>query len=225
MCFALILILFIHLPETHHKDHRQAISIMTIAYKLLRDKKVIRFGFIVGGCNGISFSYFSEGSFYLIKGLGLSLRGYGLSFIAIAGAIMMGGRVSKKLHHSCSLETIMGYGLGIILISTGVFSCFSLLNHSIFHLPNEVMIAITILSQMIITFGICITTSNALSLALVDYKGCIGTASSLFGFFYYLLISLLTFGMGFLHNDTLLPMSLYFFCIAAFMRMTQKVMT
>ena len=32
-------------------------------------------------------------------------------------------------------------------------------------------------------FGVCMTTSNALALALVNYKWCIGTASSLFGFF------------------------------------------
>ena len=67
-------------------------------------------------------------------------------------------------------------------------------------------------------------TSNALALALTDYKWCIGTASSLFGFFYYCLISLFTLGMGFLHNGTLLPMPLYFFCIGLFMLIVQRTM-
>jgi hypothetical protein len=65
-------------------------------------------------------------------------------------------------------------------------------------------------------------TSSALALALVDYKWCVGTASSLFGFFYYCFISLFTLGMGMLHNGTLLPMPLYFLSIAIFMIVAKK---
>jgi Bcr/CflA subfamily drug resistance transporter len=226
MCFAIILTMLVSakLPETHHKDNRQPISIIDIACKLVMDKKVIGFGLIVAACNGISFSYFAEGSFYLIKGLGLSPREYGLSFITIAVATMMGGMLSKKLHSSHASQIIMGYGLWIIVTSAAIFSGFSLANHNILQLPNDLMIAITIISQMVMMFGISMATSNALALALVDYKWCIGTASSLFGFFYYCLISLFTLGMGFLHNGTLLPMPLYFFCIAAFMIIVQRIM-
>ena len=224
-CCALILAMLVssHLPETHDKGNRQPTSIMDIAYKLVRDKKVIGFGLIVAACNGISFSYFAEGSFYLIKGFGLSPSEYGLSFIAIATATMMGGILSKKLHNSRASQSIMGYGLRIILTATAVFSGFSLINHSLVPLSNGLMIAITIMSQMVLMFGVCMTTSNALALALVDYKWCIGTASSLFGFFYYCLISLFTLGMGFLHNGTLLPMPLYFLSIAAFTLMVQRI--
>lgn len=212
------------LPETHHKDNRQPIFIVDIACKLVMDKKVIGFGLIVAACNGISFSYFAEGSFYLIKGLGLSPSEYGLSFIAIAVATMMGGMLSKKLHSSHTSQSIMGYGLRVIMTSAVIFSSFAFVNHSILQLPNYLMIAITIINQMVLMFGICMATSNALALALVDYKWCIGTASSLFGFFYYCLISLFTLGMGFFHNGTLLPMPLYFFCSAAFMVIVQRIM-
>ena len=87
------------------------------------------------------------------------------------------------------------------------------------------MVAITIIAQMGIMFGICMATSNALAIALIDYKWCIGTASSLFGFFYYCLTSLGTLGMGFLHNGTLLVMLLYFFAISTIMLVVQKVAT
>lgn len=226
LCFAIILTMLVStkLPETHHKDNRQPISITNVAYKLVLDKKVIGLGLIVAACNGISFSYFAEGSFYLIKGLGLSPIEYGLSFIAIAVAAMMGGVLSKKLHSSHSSQSIMGYGLTIIVTTATIFSGFSLVNHCILQLPNYLMIAITIISQMVLMFGICMATGNALAMALVDYKWCIGTASSLFGFFYYCLISLFTLGMGFIHNGTLLPMPLYFFCIAAFMVIVQRIM-
>jgi len=46
--------------------------------------------------------------------------------------------------------------------------------------------------QMIIMFSVCMATSNALSLALANYKWCIGTASSLFGLGHYCIISLFT---------------------------------
>jgi Bcr/CflA subfamily drug resistance transporter len=224
--FAIILTLLVAklLPETHQVANRQSVSILEISSSLLKNKKVIGFGLIVSACNGISFSYFAEGSFYLIKILGLTPSEYGLSFIAIAAATMMGGILSKKLHNHHTAKTIMGYGLVIILASASIFSLFTVIHTNILPFPTNLMIGITILSQMSIMFGICMATSNALALALVDYKWCIGTASSLFGFFYYCLISLFTLGMGALHNDTLLPMPLYFFGISLFMLIVQKFM-
>ena len=224
--FAIILTLLVAklLPETHQVANRQSVSILEISSSLLKNKKVIGFGLIVSACNGISFSYFAEGSFYLIKILGLTPSEYGLSFIAIAAATMMGGILSKKLHNHHTAKTIMGYGLVIILASASIFSVFTVIHTNILPLSTNLMIGITILSQMSIMFGVCMATSNALALALVDYKWCIGTASSLFGFFYYCLISLFTLGMGALHNDTLLPMPLYFFGISLFMLIVQKFM-
>ena len=224
--FAIILTLLVAklLPETHQVANRQSVSILEISSSLLKNKKVIGFGLIVSACNGISFSYFAEGSFYLIKILGLTPSEYGLSFIAIAAATMMGGMLSKKLHNHHTAKTIMGYGLVIILASASIFSLFTVIHTNILPLSTNLMIGITILSQMSIMFGICMATSNALALGLADYKWCIGTASSLFGFFYYCLISLFTLGMGALHNDTLLPMPLYFLGISLFMLIVQKFM-
>jgi Bcr/CflA subfamily drug resistance transporter len=204
----LIVLVLTRLPETHHAEHRKPISILSVIRRLLGDKKVLMFGFIVGGCNGISFSYFAEGSFYLIEELGLTPEQYGLSFMVIAAASMISGQVSKKLHDHLASETIMGYGLKVILCATALFSL-----GAYFH-PSVV---VTILSQMVIMFGVTLSTSNALASALKEYKDCIGTASSLFGFSYYLLISAFTFGMGWLHNGSLLTMPLYFLGIAVAM--------
>lgn len=207
----------LRLPETHPHASRTRVSLWTIATQLATDKKVIAFGLIVAGCNGIAFSYFAEGSFYLIKMLGLSPSHYGLSFTAIALSTMLGGMLSKKLHNNHSSKEIMGYGLFIIAFATTIFSCIALITHNLWILSPPIMIAVTILSQMCCAFGMCMATSNALALALVDYKHAVGTASSLFGFFYYCLISLFTLFMGLLHNGTLLPMPLYFFALSCFM--------
>lgn len=223
--FALILtiLVVIKLPETHPYASRKKISICAITMQLILDRKVLGFGFIVAGCNGILFSYFAEGSFYLIKGLGLSPTYYGLSFTVIAVATMLGGIVSKRLQNKYPSKKIMKYGLLIIAFATMIFSCVAMINHNLFALPSYIMIAITIISQMGCAFGICIATSNALALALVDYKNAIGTASSLFGFFYYCLISFFTFFMGFLHDGTLLPMPLYFLYLSCFMMIVNRI--
>ena len=103
----------------------------------------------------------------------------------------------------------MSYGITIILISTTIFSVISFLAN-ILELNNTIAIFATITMQALTILGICIVTSNALALSLADYKKSIGTASSLFGFFYYCLISLFTFIMGSIHNNNLLTMPFYF---------------
>lgn len=211
------------LPETHPIEHRKRVSIKKVVTKLICDKQVIGFGLLVAACNGLNFSFFAEGSFYLIKLLGLSPIQYGLSFIAIAASLLLGGIVSRKLHDSHSSKTIMDYGISIILLGSSLFFITILLSTIIF-MSNSILIIVVIVAQMIMMFGSCMTFTNALAMALIDYKDCIGTASSLFGFFYYSGISLFTFGMGALHNGTLFPMPLYFLFISLFMFVVRKML-
>lgn len=224
--FALILNMLVlkFLPETHHAENRKHISIITVAKALITDINVIGFGLIVAACNGITFSYFAEGSFYFIKILGLSASQYGLSFVPIAVVTMMGGIISKYLHHWYTSQTIMRYGLRLLMLSTALFTtaAFSCTHYALFSFNT--MIFIAIIMQMITMFSICIITSNALALSLAHYKWCTGTASSLFGFFYYLFISFFTFGMGSLHDGTLLAMPLYFFALSCGMFLVEKFM-
>jgi MFS transporter, DHA1 family, multidrug resistance protein len=214
--FAFVIIYFtlLKLPETHPHSDRKQISIWYVAKKLMNDKTVLSFGLIVAACNGILFSYFAEGPFYLINALNLSINAYGMSFMLIAAASMAGGILSKRLHNHRSSKEIMTYGIFSIAIATTIFSLVAIINHSFYHIPNHIMISLTLISQMVCSLGICMATSNALALSLVNYKNVIGTASSLFGFFYYCLISLFTFFMGLLHNGSLLPMPLYFFALS-----------
>ena len=211
------------LPETHPRGVRKKVSFFRTAHRLARDKKVIGFSLIIAGGGGISFSYFAEGSFSLIKILGLSPSLYGMSFMAIAVSSMLGGVFSRKLHKTYSSKEIMGYGICTITLATAIFSCIALINYSVWPFPPYSMIAVTLLSQMVCAFGLCMTMSNALALSLVDYKQEVGTASSLFGFFYYAVISLFTFFMGLLHNGTLLPMPLYFFGLSCFMLLINRM--
>lgn len=223
--FALILscLVMLKLPETHHPHMRQPNCMPKVALQMFQDKKVVGLALLVACANGIQFSFYSEGSFYLIEQLGLSPSQYGSCFIAIASCTMLGGMLSKYLHQHHVSKTIMGYGIAIMCAISTLFS-FAVIAGSCAGLSPNMMIAITLLAQMIMAFGIVINNGNALAMALVDYKWCTGTASSLFGFSYYILTSLITLGMGMLHNGTLYPMPLYFCSIAWFMFLIKKTM-
>lgn len=202
--------------ETHSSPNRQSIPIISVIKQMAMDKKVIGFGLLVAGCNGIGFSYYAEGSFYLIEMLHLSPSFYGCTFIMISIAIMVGGFVSRQLQKNYESLTVLHLGLlsvlgGSILFSVGVMLA------QIFGWSDVFLVSLTIGCMMLIMGGNCIITSNALSSALTGYKNCIGTASSLFGFAYYVVVSLFTAGMGMLHTGTLWPMPLYFLAIAVFM--------
>ena len=215
------LITLIFLTETHHKENRQPISIKQVIGALARDRKVLGFGLIVGIFNGIPFSYFAEAPFLMIQLLGLSPRQYGSSFLLIAASAMCGSLLSRKLHDRQASQTIMNYGINILLVGSLSVSLLVLLS-SVIIFPNFLLISVLLGAQMVMAFGGSMVSGNALALALVDYKWCIGTASSLFGFFYYGVISLMTLGMGFLHNGTLFPMPLYFFGISLLMMFVSR---
>ena len=97
--FVLIAILAKLLRETHFTADKKAPRVKDVIYNLCRDKRVIGCGLLVGGCNGIGFSYFAEGSFYLISLLGLSPQTFGISFLPMAVMAVVGGLSSRYLHN------------------------------------------------------------------------------------------------------------------------------
>lgn len=212
------------LPETHPKQQRQHHSLFKVAYIMFTDIKVVGCGLLVSTCNGISFSYFAEGSFYLIALLGLTPQQYGMSFIPMAMSGILGGLYSKKLLNTRSPHLIIRSGIYMSMICMTFLTSVILYHMYVTPVAPWWLIFFTILTQIGVRFGISLISSNTLALALTEYKWCIGTASSLFGFFYYCFISLFTLGMGWLHNGTLLPMPLYFLGITIFMIVMYKTM-
>lgn len=214
---------YVRLPETHNPSVNPSISLRKTLLRMGKDPKVIAFAFLVAACNGIIFSYYAEGSFYLIELLGLTPSLYGLSFLGIAIATMLGGYLSRKMHNHLPSLIILGYGIGVVLFGTTVFWSLTLLLY-IMQVSSIMYTVLTLISMMFIMTGIGMMIPNALSLALEEYRSAVGTASALFGFFYYTLISLFTLGMGALHNDTLFPMPFYFAGIGVSMFVVYKTM-
>lgn len=207
--FLVLLITAARLPETHLSRSQQTISLFELMTRMATDIRVIAFAFLVAGCNGIGFSYFAEGPFFLIEQLGLSPSLYGSTFLGVAVAGMIGGYISRRLHNSHDSYTILRYGIMTVAFMSTLFAATIWGLHHFSAHSNTVIIT-TLLCMMGIFAGIGIMIPNALALSLEDYRSAIGSASSLFGFFYYVLISLATLGMGLLHNGTIIPMPFYF---------------
>jgi MFS transporter, DHA1 family, multidrug resistance protein len=207
------------LPETHPHEDRNHIPLLTTLVDMAKDIRVIGFALLVAAANGIAFSFYAEGPFYMIELLGLSPSQYGLLFIGIASATLIGGITGRRLHNNHSSMAILDYGLVTVLLGAALLV-------SLVHLTQDKGLLLwgSLATMMIAFGGIALVTSNALSLSLADYKNRIGTASSLFGFFYYALISLFTLGMGYSHDGTVFPMPIYFAAIAAIMIVVRKAM-
>lgn len=212
----LMIVLLIRLPETalFGAEAPRRCSFLLAARRLFTDVSVLRHALIVAACNGMGFSYFAEGSFALISVLGLSPSTFGLSFLCIVAGSLAGNIVARALSTTHSPRHVTLFGILTMLGATLVASLTMLSHHYWMPLSNTALIATIIGTHMIASAGMVATISTTLAIALSEYTACIGTASSLFIFLYYSLVSLFTVGMGLVHNGTLYAMPVYFFAIS-----------
>lgn len=208
----LLITTYFKLPETHIPSSVSVASIRHTAWKMANDKRILAFGFLSATNLGILISYYAEGSFYLIEMLGLTPWEYGVSFLGIACSGAIGGYISRRLHDHMTPVMIIHRGVVVMMLGATVFALMTLV-FAFTGASQMASIILTLVSMIVISAGTSMCIPNVLSTALEDYRYAIGTASSLFGFYYYIIVALLTFGMGWLHNGTLLPMPLYLWAI------------
>lgn len=221
---ATFFLVLMRLPETY-TPKKSSSSILETALQMFFDYNVLGLGLIVALCNGISFSYFAEGSFCLINHLGISPSMYGATFIILSLTTMIGGYISKKMNQqNMNSWFIITRGALLILGGASLYVAGMIILNYVFILP-QLLVSLIIISMATMMLGIGMLIPNLLSIALKDYQNALGTASSLFGFYYYCLISLLTFGMALLHNNTLWPMPIYFLAMAGALNITCYLLT
>ncbi|UFX98425.1 Bcr/CflA family efflux MFS transporter [Candidatus Gromoviella agglomerans] len=220
---ALLMEIFIrkNMPETHLDNNRNHVKIMRVFKIMIVDKKVIGFCLLVAGCNGIRFSYLAEAPFCMIETLRIEERFYYSTFTLIVLGSFFGGIFTKQIADKVSRKFIIWIGLILILFSA-LFSLSSTL--FINKIPNDAMAMCLIISQSVLSFGHSMVSHTSLSSALINYTWCTGTASSIFGFCYYIIISFLTLCMGFIHNGSLYIMPLYFVFIAICMIVSYELL-
>jgi len=146
----------------------------------------------------------------MIEMLGLTPSEYGFLYVFAGIAFISGGWVSRRLNvRKYTPEFLLLIGNAVILFGASIWMISAYMGFIDIRY-GIISVIMTLGFIVILFFGIALILPNALSHALEDYSHMAGTAASLFGFYYYMLVSLMTFGMGFLHNGTVIPMPIYF---------------
>jgi len=199
----------LRLPETVLATYEMK-PILPIVKRMLTNPRLWRYGVLIGGINGVLFSYYTEAPFIFTRYFTLTSAVYGYLGIIVALASIAGAMLSKRLVSHTKPEKIIVRGLVIMFIGT-------LCATAVHFLPTVLQMPTMIMSVFIILFGTGTALPNCLSLALIDFQDVIGTASALFSLGYYLLVSATIFGMSLFHNGTVLAMPLYFLALGIVM--------
>ncbi|NBX77988.1 Bcr/CflA family efflux MFS transporter, partial [bacterium] len=184
VALCVIAIVYTLLPETLHQEHRLNVSMPRLFKKMVQDKMVIGLGLLIAAVSGIRFSYFSEAPFYFMELLHLDAWWYTKSFIGISIAGVLAGMFCHRMHVRYSSYELMRMGIFIALSFVTTLLSFAISSFWILY-SSFVYIIISLLCIMGGMFGLGIVTTVALPMALIDYRKVQGTASALFGFYYY----------------------------------------
>ncbi|VDG25467.1 bicyclomycin resistance protein [Lactobacillus koreensis] [Lactiplantibacillus mudanjiangensis] len=124
--------------------------------------------------------------------------------LVLAAASLLGALIVTQLLNRYRPEQLVLAGLGLsVLASVGLIVVASL---------NQAgwMLVFIFLAFL----GLNITLPNALNRALVGYEAIMGSASGWFSLAYYLLVSLLTYLMSWLHHGSIVTLPSYLLTIS-----------
>ena len=185
----------------------------SVIKRIFLDPNIIVFSIIIGTCNGITYSYYSEGAFYFIDMLHVSPRYFGRTFMLIAAAGFLGGYISKYLNQrKYPAINIIKVGVLTVIISMMINVFIAII------VPPS--LSLTLTSLVFFSFcmaGIGMIIPNAFYLAQENYKSNAGTMSSVMGCLYYMIISLQTYGMSVFRDGTLSSLPKYLLFLGVIM--------
>lgn len=221
-------VLFIYtqitLPETYlyrvaaANSGRPPVKFGPLLWRMLKDKHVMASTFVVGGFNGILFSYYSEAPYLFINLLGMSAEHYGMLGIFMAAGVALGSLLSHRASSWCSAITLIRMATFANLMNMVIFYLLvktNLINMS--SLQQSVALIMLCMMCFYIYFGLAIP--SVLSKALVNYQDTIGAAGSILGLIYYCWVAVSIYGIGFF-TPNLLVMPGFFLVISGLMFFT-----
>ncbi|WP_417905176.1 multidrug effflux MFS transporter [Candidatus Tisiphia endosymbiont of Micropterix aruncella] len=205
------------LPETNLnlRTERLVIPLYKECFgKMIKDPRLLGLAFLTGAVNGILFGYFTEAPFYFISGLNILTSSFGMISFFICIPLALGGLISKKMHKlQKTSDNIIFAAIKVMCLGSLLF-----LLSSYFNLINKDNVTGSLLQTLlwlgIIMTGITMIAPNCLSQALEDYGKFAGTAASLFGFMYYIIVTSFTALMGYMHNGSLTQLPLFMLIIS-----------
>ena len=183
----------------------------TIARESLHDQKRHRFFSAAGFA--IAFSI-ALGPFIFIRLLHLTASQYGWLGSLVALAALVGSLAFRHLIKRFSVTQLIAAGCIIMLVSSIilVLTCVFGVTNTHDKLLAVILIMLPMMGIIFGSFGFIIPMT--LSTALQKHQAVLGTAGALFGLSYYILIALLTWVMGLIHNGTIYPMPFYFLILS-----------
>ncbi|MDC3180735.1 MFS transporter [Gammaproteobacteria bacterium] len=156
---------------------------------------------IIGSACGIGFTFFAEGPYLMMTGLGMSEHAYASCFIYIGLAWYLGGCYAKYLSTRQLVPKT---------ITKGIITCLALsfiLSYILYFHPSFVYILpLTWLCIILIMTFNSLIIGNSIGLILSQYTEHIGTITSILGFLYYIVMSCSTVIMALIHDGSLIAM-------------------
>jgi len=195
------------LPETRDINNIQQVSLLKVTWHLLKDPVVWSYGILIGGINGILFGYYSEAPFIFMEHFGYSSVQYGSLGMNLALASLLGAILVNFLVKYLKPETIAIIGLTFSCLS-GLLLLFSLQFNQAYLLIG---------GFFMIFLGLNTTLPITLNLALKGYEDVIGSASGIFSFGYYLIVSFLTYLVSSIHNGTIWSLPIFILAVSIIM--------
>lgn len=212
----LLILYYKILPETNpYINFSQSSKYFEVLKVVIRDKSLWLYAFIIGAFNGIYYGFYIEAPFIFIDKMKVAPSFYGklaflLSFAGIFGGFL-GGYLIKKRHVHDQKVMISGLIFSVIGCSLLAINALILQDKQVGQNIAVIMIFAPMMLHMV---GHNLLIPMTLRYALEDYAKVTGTAGSVFGAIYYVLIAAVTFLVSKLHSDTISNFALLFLVLS-----------
>lgn len=195
-----LVIYYFFLPETNRyigadKDN----NFYNVLKSTFKDRIFVGYAVTVGVMNGCYFGFFVQAPFVFIEKYQISTTAYGKLFIILSVATLLGSSLAKymikKYVPTLTIQIIgfIFFIIGCILLMILSGSDF-LMNNSLY----SIIVIFGCLSMQYAGYGMVVPT--ILSSCLDNYRKVLGSAGSILGATYYLITSLVTFFISYLHS-------------------------
>lgn len=212
--FILLILYFKYLPETNPYLGKMSSQYFKIIRLVMKDRVVLLYSYIIGAFNGMMFGFCMEAPFIFIKKIGMTPSSYGKLAILLGISMAIGSFYSKILVKlNWNSMRIMKLGLILSLVASGFLMIICNINIVSFKL-DYVAVAFIFIPMMVHMFGHGITMPVCLRHALEDYASVTGTAGSIFGFLYYILVAIISFFISRIHDHNTYGFTIIFFILS-----------
>ena len=217
--FAIVFVVFFvcifRLFETNHHIGKSDTNKFWEVFRFMsRDKKLLCFAAIIGGFNGIMYSFYIEAPFIFIKKLNIHPSNYGFLILLLSFSGVAGSGISRYVQ---SLEMdgkkIIQMGIKLSVISCLIFVLLAFL-WTYHYISDDFTKKFLIVPMLTQAMSFSIVMPLILRYSLEDYTKINGTAGSIFGAFYYMIVATINFITTRIHSETIIKFSLFFLFIS-----------